>query len=687
MRRLLLLAMLVACKSSEEPAPATGGAVARYDVAPSGAIAWSAIPFPNDLHLGADGTIDLTTLPRDAHDEPVWQATLGLLDQRKGFCATCSVYFPIDGDVEVPSAIDAPSANDPIVLVDLEDKKLLPLRAAWNAEHHFVGVRRRPGELNLGKRKYAAALTTSIRARDGSPLRPHAGMQSARAAAVLNPAFQALAGLGVPRERIAALTTFTVDDVTVDVVAARALAHKAEKPAVVVDRVWTTDQLDALFGVPAEDVVGIRPATDGKLGALHSSVALVLTGRFRAPRVITGKGKDLGSPLRDAGGALSSGELEDVPFLMTVPKGIDVERAPVVFFHTGLTGTMANGLAIAETFARAGAIGVTTDPALHGSRAATATDKRNALRDVDGPDGLMEHDGTDVGARFLGFVGAEPNKKAWPGYVLGVMTQQTTDAFATMRALKEGDWGAVQKADPSLAGLAFDRERIGYLGLSNGSVVGMKMVIAEPAFAAAVLNVSPANLAETLFAAPGFKQVASISIAPNLQVPVPDSLDALRFDPLFDIYRWALEPMDPLALSPYVTRPLVEGPRPDLLMQHAGHDELVVPILADQLAASVGFPAIGTYTDAPVAAGALPLEGNFTINGQKLTAGSVRFPGAGHVMIGYAEEDSAWETLVMPYKQRPTKITLKNPVVAVQKQVETFYKTRFTTGRARIAAD
>jgi hypothetical protein len=110
-------------------------------------------------------------------------------------------------------------------------------------------------------------------------------------------------------------------------------------------------------------------------------------------------------------------------------------------------------------------------------------------------------------------------------------------------------------------------------------------------------------------------------------------------------------------------------------------------MLADQFAAVAGFPGIGSYTGAEVPAGTLPMWANFTINGQTITAGSVRFDGAMHTMVGYVEEDSSWETVVSPYRARPTKVTITNPTPAVQKQLQIFFASRFTEGRARIAAD
>jgi hypothetical protein len=688
MRRLLLIAALLSCKSSSEEAP-IGGASARYDVPANGTIAWKAIPFPNDLFLGADGTIDLNTLPRDGHDEPVWQATLTMLDKRKGFCASCSVYFPIDGELTgVPASIDAPSANDPIVFVDLEEKKLLPIRAFWNGEDHFVAVRPPPGVILIKKRKYAVALTTSLKAKDGQPLRASSGMNSNRAAPILNPAITALGALGIAREKIASLTTYTVDDVTSDVTAARAIAWAAPKPVAVLDKVWTADKLDELMGVPEEKLVGRRKAVDGHYAASHELIAMVLTGRFKAPRVITGKTPEIGAPLRDDSGALKAGALEDVNFLVTIPKGVDLSNAPVVVVHTGLTGTMSNGLILGDMLARAGAVGVSLEPALHGARAFGAKDERNVLRDIDGPDGLMEHVDLEVGTRFIGFVGFEPGKKAFPGYFLGVMTQQAADCFMGFRFVKEGDWSAIKGADPSLAALSFDLTKIGYFGISNGSVIGTKIAVAEPGIAAQVLNVPTGNFGETLFYSPGFRQVAGLSLGPALLIPIPDNVEHVRFDPLFDIYRWALDPMDPLTLSPYIARyPVLDGPRQDFLVQHAGHDELVLPLLADQYASSIGFPGIGRYDAAPVPSTSYPVSANFTLGGQTITAASARFDGAMHIMSAYAEEESSWESLVPPYKARTPKTFIKNPVVAVQKQLELFYGTRFKTGRAQIALE
>jgi len=75
-------------------------------------------------------------------------------------------------------------------------------------------------------------VTTALRGSDGQPLRAATpGITRARATTVLSPAFDALAALGIARDRrIASVTRFTVDDVASDVLAARTIARAAAKP-------------------------------------------------------------------------------------------------------------------------------------------------------------------------------------------------------------------------------------------------------------------------------------------------------------------------------------------------------------------------------------------------------------------------------------------------------------------------
>jgi len=690
--RLLGLILVLGCSGKSEDNPSPGGAVAHYAVSASGPIAWDAVPFPNDLHLGADGTIDLATLPRGLEAETVWSATLGLFDKRKGFCTTCAVHFPIDGSLaSPPSSIDAPKADDPVLFVDLEAKTLLPLRTQWSEDEHRFSVRMSPGIVLMRKHRYGVALTNAILAKDGRPLRADAAFQAARDGGgeprlrtLVGPALDTLGTMGVSRERIVAFTTFTTDDVLADGLAAREIVTKATRPSFVLEKTFVGAAVDDLFGTPTEKLVGAdRPASDGHLGVLHDSIATVILGKIRAPRVIEGKGTQIGAPLRDANGALVAGELQDVPMVVIVPKGIDLAKAPVVFFHTGLTGTLSNALVLAETIARAGAVLVSIEPALHGSRAATGKDDRNVSRDIPGADGFYEHDGNEVGASFVGTVGAATGKKGFPGYVLGIGLQHLSDALMGLRFIREGDLATIRAADSSVSTLAFDTSRIGYVGLSNGSVIGTKVAALDRGLSAVVLNVPVGSLSESAFMGPGFKSLIGLLVRPSLQIPELDEVTAsLRFDPVFDMYRWAIDPIDPLAFAPYLVRAPLEASNGDLLIQHAGHDELVTPIYADALASAVGVPGVGEYHGAPVEPTKLPIELDV---GGKITAASVRFPGAAHVMIAYPRTDSDWEPpLEPPYKKRAATVKLDNPVVDVQRQIERFFATRFTKGRARI---
>jgi hypothetical protein len=653
-RRVLPIALVVASASCAPSAGPT--AVARFDVG-AAPLAFDAAPFPGDFRLASDGTVALGELPTRRTAEPMFDRLRALLSARRGFCATCNVYFPIEGSLSRASVPTETSGapTDAIVLVDVDEAspergRFFPLRIEWNEAQGLVALRPAPGIALHARRRYAAAITSDLESSDGTALAADEGFAAMRTTLV-----EALVAAGVEETRIVAATVFTTEDVTAELRAIRAIEDAAAVPLVTIDRVYHAGaELDDLLGVPSEDRPGIDvvPAagTEGTRAIRHGGLALVVIGRFGAPRIVTGTGTEVGELRRDAGGALEAGPLEDVTFMLAIPSGADVTRLPIVVHHHGFNASRTTGFALAETVARAGSALLAIDAYQHGDRAASALDAAHAMRGdgVSGADGFAETSVADVTTRVFGLTGVPAGQQLYPGYQLAAFAQFAADVVATVRFVRLGDLTALGAADASLVGLAFDDSAIDYTGNSMGSVVGCSVLTIEPAIRRAVLNVPPGSIVENLGESPEFRPLTLGSLLPLLGVDGRGFDEVERhvlFDPVVDLFRWTLEPIDPLALAPYLFADRVVASTPVVLFQPAVLDEVAAPAATASMLEASG------------------------------AAHVTRYEPASHGMLEVIDGDSAWQPpYVQPLVRRAEPLAYQNPIDQVHLEIEAFLR-------------
>jgi hypothetical protein len=683
MRMLPLLALLLfgsACGDvSNAPAPPAATATARFAPTAASPMAWGAVPFPSDLYRDASGSIALGALPSALSDAPIFDAIRELLAARDGFCNTCSIHFAIDGalapaDWPAPGFGAAPATDGDraallsgdVVLADVdpaspERGRVFPVRYQWDAVRGRLSVRPAPGIALHGGRRYAAALTARVHALDGTPLGPDAAFRAARdgrggdALAVrvrahVAPVLDEFARIGLDRAQVVALAAFTTEDPTIDLRGARAAVQAGAAPTATIDRIWRGAELDELLGLPAEDRPGIDvPPVAGSGGSrsiVHRSIAAVVAGRFMAPRIVTGSGKEIGTLRRDASGAVAAGPLEEVPFLVTIPSGTDASDLPVAIAHHGFNASRTTGFATAETAARAGVAVLAIDAFQHGARAVSASDRVNSMRGgLAGADGFPEAEPADVSARVFGILGTAPGLEGFPGYPLGTLLQFTADVASAARLLREGNLAATAGRQLGMA-VGFDAARIGFIGNSLGAVVGIPSLVVEPALRAAVENVPPGSIVEVLATSPEFRPLVDVVFLPRLGIEGPfDEVERhLLLDPVIDLSRWILEPADPLALAPYVFADrVIDGSAPEVLFQAAALDEVAPPGPTESLLAALGAPLVQ------------------------------RFDPAAHGMLEVLVQSSRFEPpAAPPFVSRPEPIAVENPIVAEHEEIRRF---------------
>jgi hypothetical protein len=691
----------------DEPVSST---FVRFDLGPA-PLALGAVPFPSELYRGEDGRIALGALPNPRSDDPVFDATRELLAARDGFCSTCNTVFVIEGGLGVDSlaADDAsPSLEDAIVIVDVdpgspEHGRLFGVRWQWDDEAGWLTVRPRRGETLAGGRRYAIAITDAARGTDDLPIGAAPEFLAVRdeaagddpelqvAAETLAPSLAELEALGLPRARVRGLAAFRTEDPTADLRAIREAIASGPAPILSVDATWSGAELDVLLGIPGENRPGIdvppAPGTEGSAAIPHETVEIVVAGRFSAKRFVSGRGVEIGATVRDAEGRPLAGPEEEVPFVLIVPKDVDLGQLPVVVMHHGFNASRTTAFAIADTAGRAGFAVLGIDAFQHGERAASATDQWHAMRgNVAGADGFAETAPFDVSARTFGLLGAPADLTLFAGYPLGAFEQFAADALSAIHLVRAGDPGALQAADPVLAGLAFDPSRIAYVGNSMGAVVGTAVVNVEPDIDAAVLNVLPGSIIETLAESGEFRGLMESVLLPQLGVSNDfDELErAMIFDPTVDLYRWVLQPVDPLALARTLAHERVAGPAPHLLVQIAGHDEVAAPPASESVIAAARIVGVGQFAFADVEPVELPLPAAGA-DPEAATIAAVRFEDAMHGMLEVASQASHYEDpLVPPLSPREPPIDLVNPIALVHDQLEGFLLSFRTTGQAAI---
>jgi hypothetical protein len=310
------------------------------------------------------------------------------------------------------------------------------------------------------------------------------------------------------------------------------------------------------------------------------------------------------------------------------------------------------------------------------------------MRDAPGADGFAETDMLAVSGRVFGVTGAPPGMELYPGYPLGAFLQFDADVMAAIRLVREGDVTAVAAGAPALAGLAFDPERVLYAGNSMGAVVGAGVLAAESDVGAYALNVQPGSMVETLAESAEFRPLSETVFLPVLGVrgSFDEVTRSVVFHPTIDLFRWAMEPVDPFGLAPYlVADRAAPGPAPDVLMQLASLDEVAAPTASQSMVAAAGIPTTGELVHAVTIPATLPASANVDTPSGPVTAAAVQFDPGAHGMLEVRDQVSRYEPpLVPPLVRRSEEIPVENPITEIHAQLEHFFRTRIDTARAEI---
>src|SRR5262249_55549600 len=221
--------------------------------------------------------------------------------------------------------------------------------------------------------------------------------------------------------------------------------------------------------------------------------------------------------------------------------------------------------------------------------------------DLAGPDGFAETNMLDVSAHVFGLAGAAPGLGLFPGYSFGAFLQFAADIASAVRIVRDDALVQALRAAGAEKSGGVGTQHIGFIGNSLGAVVGASVLVAEPDIHFAVQNVPPGSIVETLDESPEFRPLVDALFLPAFGIEGPfDEVERhLIFDPIVDLSRWILEPVDPLALAPYL---LLDPVRPngpaEILFQVAGLDEVAAPLATSSMLAATGSTHVTRYDPA-----------------------------------------------------------------------------------------
>ncbi|MBI2529493.1 MAG: hypothetical protein HYV93_26350 [Candidatus Rokubacteria bacterium] len=588
---LLAAALVLALGLRAAPAPATEVAAL----------------FPSDRLTVADpaqltGRRVALPLPSCAAD-PSGCDEVRLLNQLDGF----SVHPRVALRFSAPITLDSVTRDSAFILPLWTEPLPSPVglgQFVWDSESRTLYAR--PERALLQSRRYALVVTSRVVDEDNRPLRADPAQITPREAAadgasVEQQLWTALAGAGVKRREVVALTLFTTQSVTADLQRIRAVVE-ARPPSELRftlepgggRSVYARAEIQALewqrqtavtgpLGAPARLPLALVPA---------SEIRAIAFGSYRSPSFLSPDRHIPSTPTRD-GAPRPSGE-EEIHVTLYLPRGeMPVAGWPVAIFGHGFTNDRhLVPMAVAATMARNGFATVAINVVGHGGGAAgTLTVKRAGGAvvtlpaggrglDLDGDGKIEPSEG--VSTRSPGPLAAISNRDG--------LRQTVADLMTLVRALRRGvDVDGDGRSD-------LDPQRAFYFGHSFGGIYGTLLMAVEPALRVGVLGVPGGPIVEIARQAAVFRPRVAAALQsrnpalmngardfyefiplfgePPVRSPLPGALDIQAY---FARVEWLSQSADPVAFAPYLRHVPLPGLSPKAVFYQWAVGDLTVP--------------------------------------------------------------------------------------------------------------
>ena len=645
------LAALAALLAAPALALAAGVSV-RFDVASA-----TGSPFPSDVFTQPDwsnNTGKRVSLPLpDCAARPSDCADAAVINTLDGFNTQPRVTVPFSGDIDLSTV-----NSNTVYFVSLGDT------LSGAGAGHKVGINQvswdvaaktlvfESDELLAEHARYVLVVTDGVRDSAGDAVEAgdfgrfrkelNYGQTKDRALADYRKALlDAQNAPGVPRQHVVALSLFTTQSVSADLLKIHAQIQ-ASNPAPATFMIGNGGSVRAVFptatlqGIQWSAQTGAAPSFTTSLvpttalGVYPGAVASVAFGRFRSPdyenaaKVIPTTGTLTGTPAAQGH--------NDLVFELFVPSGPRPAGGwPVAIFGHGFTDSMYGApWTVASTFAHYGVATMAISVVGHGYGAlGTLNVMQAGAAPVVVPSGGRGFDqdgnGTIDSTEGVSAVGALSIVSSRDG-----LRQTVADLMQLVREVQVGvDVDGDGQAD-------LDANRIYYAGQSFGGIYGVDFLALEPDVLAGVPNVPGGPITEIARLSPVFRPLVGISLlfrTPSLYNAVPNAnltsfvenmplrdLPALvdtvpgasAIQAFLDRNIWVQQSANPAALAPYVrAEPLPGHPAKAVIVQFAKGDMTVPNPTASAILRAGGLADRATYFRNDIAGpGGTQLYGN-----------------------------------------------------------------------------
>ncbi len=592
------------------------GVMVRYE---PDEVGLTATPWPTDRLRAEDGSLDLSGFPNPA-DVDMLEAYLAYAtDTLRGYGTNGSVYFELDGPVDMASlpdpqtALDWPQATALLVNVQAGTPRYgeqLPLLFDWYdgdddpyQEANTLSMRAVFGFPMAEASTYCAILTRAVLDGDGRHLTPSVAFTSALAdEGSLAPLVAWLPDSYLYEEDIAAATCFTTGVPTAELQVVREFLHTQSAP--VIEEVEYFGTVDGSF----HEFQGIYTAPNFQAGT--------------KPYEFEG-----GQLEFDADGDPVIHEQEAIRFLLMVPTAYQMpdEGWPIVLYAHGTGGDFVSCktgiLNVASDILKEGVAMVCIDQPLHGVRG-------NENWQVD----------------FLSFNFANPysGRMSFRQAAIDIMS------LARMVAADSFDLDAGTTAFDE--DVRIDPEEIHFFGHSHGGLSGAIAFGIEPELRSGVISGAGGILIETILRRSDF-ELGGLGIKDFVELlfEVPtDELDT--FHPTLTLVQMLVDATDPINYAPYWLVPREGNTAKHVFVTEGIADEATPYVTTNALAAAARVPLIKPVVEPSLAHQLrgldelkLPVGNNITTpDGETRTAGLKQWSGDHFVAFTVTEARNLW---------------------------------------------
>jgi len=693
----LLFAACASERASDEPDPDGSDAGSytslpdadvrlRFEPGSDDAVAFGDVPWPSDLYLDTEGRIAVGALPGPAAESALTQQLRDAVGRLEGFGAMGPILFYFDGAIDSTSLpVDASASMEDdaaVFVIDVDTNspqpfERVPVETHFHADSAQLAVVPARGHALAPGRRYAAVVTRQLRDADGAAVGPTEAFVAAmgaeapdeparlaRAHASFSPVLTQLEAHGVARRDVIGLAVFRVQGVTEVLGQARALVRGEPTAFTVVD---VLTDLDALLGVPEVDVSGLDLAG----GVLHTGIGGMVRGRLSSKDFLVGEDGTRGRFEHDDLGNLIIKRVDEVPFTIWMPPApVLLGSLPVVIYVHDLHADRSDSVVAANRLSAAGYAVVAVDLPFHGSRSA-GPDELNRFTGQEVPDGFGDGRGDFVG-RFEEGSALLP---LHPALHRGAVRQSVVDVMQLIHMIESGDFTTFFEGT-EYAGLAFDRERIGLLGVGVGGEVGLIAATMEDSLGA-VEALFPGGHVVDAWASSPARQGIYAELTQALGIGAPEDADdfPVLLRPAMALYQTVLDGGDPQLLAGALRRTPVNA-----LIVMAADDEVVPNHSTEALALAVGAQLVsGSAAHVPQlqslnADGAV--SGNFMVADDIVTRLVTRADPATHDALVHRTGTRTYEpALSAPFVELSQPLSVANPLDELLEQSVAFFDT------------